>query len=200
MSFPIENLINTIHTLSYVTKENLHIVSLKYDKINKHFNRLTTTVLILSSLITMTNALFLTMQDTILSHLSADNPTVFIGTTTSLFLSTTMTILTSIIRFRNYRENMEKLKEYQQKLLDIYISLEKEQSTLTSSKSTQDVDISIIQQRVSQIRENMEKLNIFFVINFREYLKLKEEVNGIVISPPISSKENNTIPITTFVV
>ena len=128
MSFNKENLLSTINTLSNETTEKLNIISLKYDKINSQFNRLTTIVLIISSLVTMTNALFLTLNDTILSSNSNKSRTSvymnFVGNTLGLLLSTLMTVLTSIIRFRNYRENMEKLKEYQQYLLDIlYICL-----------------------------------------------------------------------------
>ena len=131
MSFHRDNLLNTINTLYDETKEKLNIVSLKYDKINSYFNRLTTIILIISSLITMTNALFLTLNDTISSNNKITTTfTIFIGNTIGLLLSTTATVLTSIIRFRNYRENMEKLKEYQQYLLDINVSLEKERSIL----------------------------------------------------------------------
>lgn len=177
MSFNKENLLSTINTLSNETTEKLNIISLKYDKINSQFNRLTTIVLIISSLVTMTNALFLTLNDTILSSNSNKSRTSvymnFVGNTLGLLLSTLMTVLTSIIRFRNYRENMEKLKEYQQYLLDINVSLEKERSLLDMNRYNDIVD------HINTIKEKLEKLNIFVIIKIREYQALKEELLNI---------------------
>ena len=158
MSFNKENLLSTINTLSNETTEKLNIISLKYDKINSQFNRLTTIVLIISSLVTMTNALFLTLNDTILSSNSNKSRTSvymnFVGNTLGLLLSTLMTVLTSIIKFRNYRENMEKLKEYQQYLLDINVSLEKERSLLDMNTSNRYNDIV---DHINTIKEKLEK-------------------------------------------
>lgn len=188
MSFHRDNLLNTINTLYDETKEKLNIVSLKYDKINSYFNRLTTIILIISSLITMTNALFLTLNDTISSNNKITTTfTIFIGNTIGLLLSTTATVLTSIIRFRNYRENMEKLKEYQQYLLDINVSLEKERSILLLNENIDNNTIDSIIVHINLQKHKLEKLNIFLIIKIREYEKLKNELNEL-----LSVKSGNT--------
>lgn len=188
MSFHRDNLLNTINTLYDETKEKLNIVSLKYDKINSYFNRLTTIILIISSLITMTNALFLTLNDTISSNNKITTTfTIFIGNTIGLLLSTTATVLTSIIRFRNYRENMEKLKEYQQYLLDINVSLEKERSILLLNENIDNHTIDSIIDHINLQKHKLEKLNIFLIIKIREYEKLKNELNEL-----LSVKSGNT--------
>lgn len=188
MSFHRDNLLNTINTLYDETKEKLNIVSLKYDKINSYFNRLTTIVLIISSLITMTNALFLTLNDTISSNNKITTTfTIFIGNTIGLLLSTTATVLTSIIRFRNYRENMEKLKEYQQYLLDINVSLEKERSILLLNENIDNHTIDSIIDHINLQKHKLEKLNIFLIIKIREYEKLRNELKEL-----LSVKSGNT--------
>lgn len=92
----------------------LFIISAAYDKIYKKYNRMSLFILILSSITTLIEAFRLTIMDFILNSKYIISNVYMISFTISilsLLIGTIITVLSSIIRFRNYREIMEKLKD-----------------------------------------------------------------------------------------
>ena len=96
----------------------LFMVTEAYDKYNKEYYIISLTILILSSIITFIEALRLSIIDSknkdIISNSNNINFTLHI---LLLINGTIITILSSIIRFKNYREFLEGLKDAQLQLV-----------------------------------------------------------------------------------
>lgn len=90
----------------------LEELSTKYDHYYMKYYRMNLATLTLSSLITFVNALSVLLMNSFGDYNLID----FSGKLVSLFLSSAMTLCTSIIRFRNYRDRLEKIKETIDKL------------------------------------------------------------------------------------
>jgi hypothetical protein len=96
---------------------NLYIISSKYDIMYYRYNKISLLILILSTIITFIEAIRLTIvnydtqykESQISKYISHETISLIIGIL-SLCLSTILTILSSIVKFKNYKENMDKLK------------------------------------------------------------------------------------------
>ncbi len=96
---------------------NLYIISSKYDIMYYRYNKISLLILILSTIITFIEAIRLTIvnydtqykESQISNYISHETISLIIGIL-SLCLSTILTILSSIVKFKNYKENMDKLK------------------------------------------------------------------------------------------
>lgn len=127
----LQNIGNTID-------QNLDELTSKYNKYYMKYYRLNILTLILSALITFINALTIITADNFGSNIIHD----YIGKVLSLIFSTIMTLCTSIIRFRNYRDKLEKIKE------NIY--------TLKQIKTL--IDIDCHNHQVQNIPDIMKKI------------------------------------------
>ena len=139
-------------------KHKINVLSFKYDHLYMKYYRMHISILVISSLITAINAFGIMYSDIFRSSQLFD----LISKSIVLFLSTTMTLLTSIIRFRNYREKLEKLKE----AIDIL--------------HTVDVKIQI-NQYVNQFEikdciEQLGKVNILNYVSVDQYNSIKDKL------------------------
>jgi len=96
---------------------SLYIVSSKYDSYYGRYNKISLLILSLSTVITFVEAIRLTIvnydtqykESKIKDYISQETVSLIINVL-SLSLSTILTILSSIVKFKNYKENMDKLK------------------------------------------------------------------------------------------
>ena len=102
--------------------DELQLISLKYDNISKMFNLYSMAILILSAFITLFDALNLLVIQFMktYNYTNEDLTAVdFVVNIFTLIMGTALTIISSVIRFKNYREKMEKFKDIQEKLITI---------------------------------------------------------------------------------
>ncbi len=101
-------LLERINTSKNETSTRLFIVTEAYDKFNKEYYYLSLTILILSSVITFVEAIRLIVTMEYNNKILTLHLNILL-----LIIATIITILSSIIRFKNYREILEGLKQSQ---------------------------------------------------------------------------------------
>jgi hypothetical protein len=125
---------------------NLYIVSSKYDLIYYRYNRITLLILIISTMITFIEAIKLTLinydtqyVDSKLSSFIAQETLSLIFSVVSLSLSTLLTILSSIVKFKNFKENMDKLKSIHDTLFNYKNLYDKQKELIKYYKISNDL-------------------------------------------------------------
>ena len=93
--------------------DKIFIMSAAYDDIYRKYNVISLLVLILSSIATLFEAFRLSISDVLTN--TEYEPSIqiisFSINITTLTIGTIITVLSSIVRFRNYRETLEQLKD-----------------------------------------------------------------------------------------
>lgn len=144
--------------------KNLFILSVKYDRICYKYNTISLTIMILSTISTFIEAARLTLTE----YLRNNENTLIIDTdifTLSinilmLVLGTVITILSSIVRFKNYREIMEKLKNYQNIIVKYKILYDKQIDIIKNFKSNnKELDDETFKELNNKLKEYNKEVN-----------------------------------------
>lgn len=158
------------------------IVSAKYDDICYKYNTISLTVMILSTILTFTEAFKLTLTEYMNQHtfIPVDKIEVFTLSINifSLLIGTIITVLSGISRFKNYREIMEKMKNYQNMVVK-YITLYNKQIDLIKCYDLKDLmDDETFNEFSAKIKEYNkeinENINILEDINNKDMIKLEK--------------------------
>jgi hypothetical protein len=160
---------------------SLYIISAKYDLIYFRYNRISLLILIISTITTFIEAVRLTLinyqNDNIDSEMSlviSKSTISLIINMISLMLGTLLTILSSIVKFRNYRENMEKLKNIHDILFNYKISYNKQKDLIDYFSLSNTLTLELFDKLVENV-ENMNKeikdINIFENIRIKDIIK-----------------------------
>jgi len=160
---------------------SLYIISAKYDLIYFRYNRISLLILIISTITTFIEAIRLTLinyqNDNIDSEMSlviSKSTISLIINMISLMLGTLLTILSSIVKFRNYRENMEKLKNIHDILFNYKISYNKQKDLIDYFSISNTLTVELFDKLVENV-ENMNKeikdINIFENIRIKDIIK-----------------------------
>jgi uncharacterized integral membrane protein len=162
--------------------DKLQYVSLKYDIVKIKFNNYSLTILIVSALITLSDALKLLIiqfiGETNILKIKKENIDFALNIVT-LIMGTYMTVIASIIRFQNYREKMEKLKEMQDKLIHMKALYNRELSELRLNK---DVDQISIQNKLSEYDTVIDEINIISEITNAEVIEFSKKLSNFRIT------------------
>lgn len=160
---------------------NLYIISCKYDIIYYRYNSISLSLLIISTIITFIEAIRLTIinYDTqfkgseISKYISQDTISLIINCF-SLSLSTILTILSSIARFKNYKENMDKLKVIHDTLFNYKNLYERERDLINYYKINKELNNEIfkkIQDTIEDYNKEIKNINIFENIRNTDIIK-----------------------------
>ena len=178
---------------------NLYIISCKYDIIYYRYNSISLSLLIISTIITFIEAIRLTIinYDTqyqgseISKHISQDTISLIINCL-SLSLSTILTILSSIARFKNYKENMDKLKVVHDTLFNYKNLYDKEKDLINYYKINNELNYEIfkkIQDTIEDYNKEIKNINIFENIRNTDIIKFNNiKVNHDLRLHQLSSK------------
>ena len=178
---------------------NLYIISCKYDIIYYRYNSISLSLLIISTIITFIEAIRLTIinYDTqfqgseISKHISQDTISLIINCL-SLSLSTILTILSSIARFKNYKENMDKLKVIHDTLFNYKNLYDKEKDLIHYYKINNELNYEIfkkIQDTIEDYNKEIKSINIFENIRNTDIIKFNNiKVNHDLRLHQLSSK------------
>jgi uncharacterized membrane protein required for colicin V production len=184
-----EKLLKSIKENKKKINTSLYIISAKYDLIYFRYNRISLLILIISTLMTFMQAISLTLvnyennSSRLSSYISKDTITLIVDLF-GLFLGTLLTILSSIVKFRNYRENMEKLKNIHDILFNYKIMYNKQRDlidyfVLSNNLSLETFDKLV--QNIENINREIKDINIFENIRIKDIVKF----NGIKVDHDI---------------
>lgn len=148
------------------TNNKLFIISAAYDKVYHKYYGMSLAILILSAFVTLIEALRLSIVDFI-NHNTVDaintEHVSFIMNVLTLSIGTVITLLSSIIRFKNYRETLEQLKDKQNLLItfrDKYNKKYNEALKLLATNSLTMEDIKHIDAKLTEYDNNIKSINI----------------------------------------
>lgn len=172
----INNLLERILKSKTDTSTRLFMVTEAYDRYNKEYYRISLTILILSSIITFIEALRLTIIEYISKESNNTLMTYNITFTLNislLVIGTIITILSSIIRFKNYKEILEGLKEAQTLLVNYKNKYSKQYYILNNIKSND--KIYEISNKISDYDKNVKSINYFQYIENKNIIEYNEK-------------------------
>jgi hypothetical protein len=152
--------------------DKIFIISSAYDKIYKKYNMFSLSLLILSSITTAFEALRLSTVDLLNKLEVTDIDSVsFVMNTLILTLGTVITILSGIVRFRNYRETLEQLKDIQNQLIGFRDKYKKKMHKVLNLLSIDNLSTN----DVSELRKKMEEYDTSITnINISQHLRNDE--------------------------
>jgi hypothetical protein len=201
INYKKDKLLKTIKDNKKKISTSLYIISAKYDLIYFRYNRISLLILIISTLTTFIEAIRLILinykndiedenlklydnKDTnstdiirtsggMSSFISKYEISLIINTIT-LALGTLLTILSSIVKFRNYRENMEKLKNIHDILFNYKIMYNKQKDLIDyfclSNNYSPEVFDKIV-ENVETINKEIKDINIFENVRIKDIIK-----------------------------
>ena len=168
---------------------SLYIISAKYDLIYFRYNRISLLILIISTLMTFIQAVSLTLvnyennSSKLSPYISKESITLIVDLF-GLFLGTLLTILSSIVKFRNYRENMEKLKNIHDILFNYKIMYNKQRDLIDFfilSNNLSSETFEKLVENIENINREIKDINIFENIRIKDIVKF----NGIKVDHDI---------------
>jgi len=160
---------------------SLYIISAKYDLIYFRYNRISLLILIISTITTFIEAIRLTLinyqndnADSEMSLVISKSTISLIINMISLLLGTLLTILSSIVKFRNYRENMEKLKNIHDTLFNYKILYNKQKDLIDYFTMSNSLTLELFDklvENVEAINKEIKDINIFENIRIKDIIK-----------------------------
>lgn len=167
----VVNLLNHIATDKTKTNDKLFIISAAYDKIYKKFNNISLSILILSSIVTLIEAFRLSIVEFVNNNTKIEADVYIISFTMNIItlsIGTVITILSSIVRFKNYREILEQLKDKQNLLISYREKYNKKYEKILNLLA---FDNLTKEELVSINEKIIEYDNDIKTINVMEYLR-----------------------------
>ena len=153
----------------------LFMVTEAYDKYNKEYYILSLTILILSSIITFIEAVRLSIIDTKNTNIISNSDTINFTLHIILLVNgTIITILSSIIRFKNYREFLEGLKDAQLQLVKYKNKYMRQYYIIKYNyvnKIIQEQDITKISDKITLYDRAVKSINYFQFIKNTDIIK-----------------------------
>jgi hypothetical protein len=163
---------------------NLYIVSSKYDLIYYRYNRITLLILIISTMITFIEAIKLTLinydtqyVDSKLSSFIAQETLSLIFSVVSLSLSTLLTILSSIVKFKNFKENMDKLKSIHDTLFNYKNLYDKQKELIKYYKISNNLTEEVyekLQETIENYNKEIKDISVFENIRNTDILRFNK--------------------------
>ena len=174
--------------------DKLQYVSLKFDIVKNKFNSYSLTILVVSAMITLSDAVkLLIIQFVGKNNLNTDPNTIdFVLNILSLMMGTYMTVIASIIRFQNYREKMEKLKEMQDKLIHVKALYNRELAVLRLNKNEEKTLVEDVQDKLSEYDSIVDEVNIISEITNKEMIVFSKKISDFKLQITTIKNNENT--------
>lgn len=163
---------------------SLYIVSSKYDFIYHRYNKISLLILSLSTIITFVEAIRLTIvnydtqykESKIKDYISQETVSLIINVL-SLSLSTILTILSSIVKFKNYKENMDKLKNIHDTLFNYKNLYDKQKELIKYFKMNNSLTDDLydkLKETVEGYTKDIKDISIFENIRNEDIIKFNK--------------------------
>lgn len=160
---------------------NLYIISSKYDVLYYRYNNISLAILVLSTIITFVEAIRLTLvnydttyKDSKISLVISSETISLIINILSLSLSTILTVLSSIAKFKNFKENMDKLKNIHDELFSYKNMYDKQKQLILFFKTSNNMNEDIykeIHQTIEGYNREIKAISIFENIRNTDIIK-----------------------------
>ena len=185
---------NHINKKTDKISDKLQYISLKFDIVKNKFNSYSLTILVVSAMITLSDALKLLIIQFIGKNNLNINPNSidFILNILSLLMGTYMTVIASIIRFQNYREKMEKLKEFQDKLIHIKALYNRELAILRLNKNEEKTVVEDVQDKLTEYDSIIDEINIISEISNEEMVQFSKKISDFKLEITHIKNNENT--------
>jgi uncharacterized integral membrane protein len=185
---------NHINKKTDKISDKLQYVSIKFDIVKNKFNSYSLTILVVSAMITLSDALkLLILQFVGKNNLNIDPNTIdFVLNILSLMMGTYMTVIASIIRFQNYREKMEKLKEMQDKLIHVKALYNRELAVLRLNKNEEKTLVEDVQDKLSEYDSIVDEVNIISEITNEEMIVFSKKISDFKLQITTIKNDENT--------
>jgi hypothetical protein len=170
------NLIKNIDDTLIKIKKQLFIATVAYEKYYKRYYNITLTLFIFSSIVTFIDALRLIIMEyvnkseeiLINEHLLTTLVNVLV-----LTLGILITILTSFVRFKNYREILEELREKQNIMIGYIDKYNKQKNNLEFLYQTKEDNIKI--EEIEKIKNDIAEYDTILVsTNILQFLTTQD--------------------------
>lgn len=185
---------NHINKKTDKISDKLQYVSLKFDIVKNKFNSYSLTILVVSAMITLSDALKLLIIQFIGKNGLNINPNTidFVLNILSLLMGTYMTVIASIIRFQNYREKMEKLKEMQDKLIHVKALYNRELAVLRLNKNEEKTVVEDVQDKLTEYDSIIDEVNIISEITNEEMIEFSKKISDFKLQITTIKNNENT--------
>lgn len=177
----VMQLLNHIAENKSKTNDKFFILSAAYDKLYKKYNNISLLILILSSVVTLVEAFRLSIVDFVNKSDDTDKAHVeiisFCMNLITLFTGTIITVLSSIIRFKNYREILEQLKDKQNLLISYREKYSKKYEkilNLLAFDCLTKEDVVSIQDRIIEYDNDIKTINVMEYLRNEDILKFNK--------------------------
>ena len=174
----VNNKITKINDTITKIKNQLFIALVAYDEYYKKYYTITLILFITSSLVTFIEALrliiieYINKNDQLLIMINEKLLTTLINVLV-LLLGIFITILSSVIRLKNYREILEKLREKQNIMIEYIDKYKKQKDNLEFLHLTKENDIEI--EEIEKIKNEVAKYDTILVsTNILQFLTTKD--------------------------
>ena len=174
----VNNQITKINDTITKIKNQLFIALVAYDEYYKKYYTITLILFITSSLVTFIEALrliiieYINKNDQLLIMINEKLLTTLINVLV-LVLGILITILSSVIRLKNYREILEKLREKQNIMIEYIDKYKKQKDNLEFLHLTKENDIEI--EEIEKIKNEVAKYDTILVsTNILQFLTTKD--------------------------
>lgn len=175
INIKIDELLSRIIDSKNEASTRLFMVTEAYDKYNKEYYIISLTILILSSIITFIEAVRLSIIDTKNTNIISNSDTINFTLHVLLLVNgTIITILSSIIRFKNYREFLEGLKDSQLQLVKYKNKYMRQYYIIKYNyvnKIIQEQDIIKISDKITLYDKAVKSINYFQFIKNTDIIK-----------------------------
>lgn len=103
-----------------------------------------------------------------------------------------MTVIASIIRFQNYREKMEKLKEMQDKLIHVKALYNRELAVLRLNKNEEKTVVEDVQDKLTEYDSIIDEVNIISEITNEEMIEFSKKISDFKLQITTIKNNENT--------
>lgn len=174
------NLLNHISSDKEKTNDKLFIISAAYDKVYKKFNNISLCILILSSIVTLIEAFRLSIVEFANSNPNMNIDTYIISFSMNIItlsIGTVITVLSSIVRFKNYREILEQLKDKQNLLIGYREKYNKKYEKILNLLAFDNLtkeDLSAINDKIAEYDNDIKTINVMEYIRNEDIIKFNK--------------------------
>ena len=170
------NQIKNIDDTLIKIKKQLFIATVAYEKYYKRYYNITLTLFIFSSIVTFIEALRLIIIEYVNKseeRLINENLLTTLVNALLLLLGILITILTSFVRFKNYREILEELREKQNIMIGYIDKYKKQKNNLEFLYQTKEDDIKI--EEIEKIKNDIAEYDTILVsTNILQFLTTQD--------------------------
>lgn len=163
---------------------SLYIISSKYDLIYFRYNKISLCILIISTIITFVEAIRLTIvnydtqynKSKIKNYIPHETISLIINIL-SLSLSTILTILSSIVKFKNYKENMDKLKNLHDTLFNYKTLYDKQKELIKFFKMNNTLSDELydkLKETIEDYNRDIKEISVFENIRNEDIIKFNK--------------------------